>query len=149
MDKLESVQYSAALAVTGAWRGTLREKLFDELGVGYFNLHRRSRRLVLLYKILNILKPDYTRIPISLLSELFYSPCENNVVGQICARSTSYKTSFYPHCLSEWNKVDHEIRLSPSVSSFRNKFLSLIRSPAKPVFSSLYPKGLEILTQLC
>ena len=31
MEKLESVQYSAALAVTGAWRGTSREKLYNEL----------------------------------------------------------------------------------------------------------------------
>ena len=32
MEKLESVQYSAALAVTGSWRGTSREKLYTELG---------------------------------------------------------------------------------------------------------------------
>ena len=32
MEKLESVQYSAALAVTGAWKGTSREKLYNELG---------------------------------------------------------------------------------------------------------------------
>ena len=30
--KLESVQYSAALAVTGAWRGTSQEKFYAELG---------------------------------------------------------------------------------------------------------------------
>ena len=28
---LESVQYSAALAVTGAWRGTNTDKIFEEL----------------------------------------------------------------------------------------------------------------------
>ena len=32
MEKLESVQYAAALAVTGAFRGTSREKLYNELG---------------------------------------------------------------------------------------------------------------------
>ena len=32
MEKLESVQYSAALAVTGVWRGSSREKLCAELG---------------------------------------------------------------------------------------------------------------------
>ena len=32
MGKLESVQYSAALAVTGTWRGTCRERLYNELG---------------------------------------------------------------------------------------------------------------------
>ena len=30
--KLESTQYSAALPVSGAWRGTSRQKLYDELG---------------------------------------------------------------------------------------------------------------------
>ena len=29
--KLESTQYSAALAVSGAWRGTSRQKFYDEL----------------------------------------------------------------------------------------------------------------------
>ena len=32
MEKLESVRYSAALSVTGAWKGTSRDKLYDELG---------------------------------------------------------------------------------------------------------------------
>ena len=32
ISKLESVQYSAALAVTGSWRGTSRDKLYSELG---------------------------------------------------------------------------------------------------------------------
>ena len=30
--KLESTQYTAALAVSGAWNGTNRTKLYDELG---------------------------------------------------------------------------------------------------------------------
>ena len=30
--KLEQVQYSAALAVTGTWRGTSRQRLYEELG---------------------------------------------------------------------------------------------------------------------
>ena len=30
--KLEQVKYSAALAVTGTWRGTSRQKLYEELG---------------------------------------------------------------------------------------------------------------------
>ena len=32
MEKLESVQYSAALAVSGTLRGTSREKQYTELG---------------------------------------------------------------------------------------------------------------------
>jgi len=55
---------------------------------------------------------------------------------------------FLPHCLPKWHKLDPEIRLSPSISSFRNKLLSLIYPPAKPVFSVHDPNSLAILTQL-
>ena len=30
--KLEQTQYAAALAVSGAWRGTNRQRLYNELG---------------------------------------------------------------------------------------------------------------------
>ena len=32
MEKVERIQYQAALAVTGAWQGSSRSKLYDELG---------------------------------------------------------------------------------------------------------------------
>ena len=57
MERLESVQYSAALAVTGAWRGTSREKLYAELGWESLNFRRWSRRLTLFFKIVNNLTP--------------------------------------------------------------------------------------------
>ena len=47
MENLESVQYSAALAVTGSWRGTSREKLYAELGWESLSSRRWSRRLTL------------------------------------------------------------------------------------------------------
>ena len=50
MDKVESVQYSAALAVSGTWRGTSREKLYAELGWESLSSRRWSRRLTLFYK---------------------------------------------------------------------------------------------------
>ena len=40
MEKLESIQYSAASAVTGAWKGTPREKLYNELGRVSLNLRQ-------------------------------------------------------------------------------------------------------------
>ena len=32
MEMIEKIQYQAALVVTGAWQGTSRVKLYDELG---------------------------------------------------------------------------------------------------------------------
>ena len=57
MDKLESVQYSAALAVTGTWRGTSREKLYTDLGWESLSSRRWSRRLTLFYKFVNYFSP--------------------------------------------------------------------------------------------
>ena len=47
MEKLEAVQYSAALAVTGTWRGTSCEKLNAELGWESLRSRSWSRRMTL------------------------------------------------------------------------------------------------------
>ena len=110
MEQLESVQYSAALAVTGAWKGTSREKLYNELGLESLNLRRWSRRLVMFHKIVNNITPEYTRHPIPQLEQSMYSLCEQNVVGQIRARTERFKIYFYPNCLIECNKLLPEVR---------------------------------------
>ena len=43
--RLEQTQYSAALAVTGAWRGTNRQRLYDELGWNFL-VRGMSKNLV-------------------------------------------------------------------------------------------------------
>ena len=82
------------------------------------------------------------------LHQVQYSFRERDTIGQIRARTEKYKSSFYPHCLSEWNKLDPEIRLSTSVAVFKTKILSKIRPPTKSVFGIHDPKGLSHLTQL-
>ena len=49
--KLESTQYTAALAVNGAWRGTNRNKLYEELGWEYLYHRRWYRRLTHFFKL--------------------------------------------------------------------------------------------------
>ena len=56
--------------------------------------------------------------------------------------------SFYPNCLREWNQLDPEIRLAPSLPIFKTKLLSIIRPPAKSVFGIHDPSGLSYLTQV-
>ena len=145
MEKLESIQYSAALAVTCAWKGTSRVKLYDELGWESLNLHRWYRHLVLFYKIVNNLTPDYTKIPIPPLRQSSYSLRYPATIGQINARTACFSASFYPSCLLEWNTLPHEMRESPTIGIFKNKLLSLIRPSPKPVYSIHNPRGLAIL----
>ena len=148
MKKLESVQYSAALAVTGTWRGTSREKLYAELGWESLSARRWSRRLTLFYKIMNNLIPLYTKEPIPPLQQPNYSLRNQDAVGQIRARTEKFLSSFYPNCISEWNKLDPEIRLALSVAVLKTKLLSRIRPSAKSVFGIHDPIGLSYLLQL-
>ena len=95
MEKLESVQYSSALAVTGAWRGSSREKLYAELGWESLSCRRWSRRLTLFYNIVNHLTPKYTLDPIPPLHQSQYSLRKPNVIGRIRARTEKFQSSFY------------------------------------------------------
>ena len=148
MEKLEPVQYSAALAVTGTWRGTSQEKLYAELGWESLNSRRWSRHLTLFYKIINDLTPWYTKEPIPLQQQPNYSLRNQDVIGQIRGRTEKFLSSFYPNCISEWNRLDPEVRHAPSVAVFKTKLLSKIRPSAKSVFSIHDPIGLSYLLQI-
>ena len=58
--KLETVQYNASLLITGAVKGTSREKLYQELGLEYLQQSRLMRRLCLFYKVVLTKLPAYT-----------------------------------------------------------------------------------------
>ena len=148
MEKLESVQYSTALVVTGTWRGTSQERLYNELGWESLSSRRWSRRLILFYKFINNLTPDYTRDLIPPLHETSYPFRNQPVVGQIRSRTEKFRSSFYPDCLFEWNNLDPELREPPSVSILKKKLFLHIRLPAKSVYGIHNPKGIAYLTQL-
>ena len=59
MQKIESVQYDAALSSTGAWRGSPRKKLYEDLGWESLNLRRELRRLCMYHEILTLKQPTY------------------------------------------------------------------------------------------
>ena len=53
MEEIEKVQYKAALAVTGAWQGSNRSKLYEELGWESLSDRRMSRRVLMVHRIVN------------------------------------------------------------------------------------------------
>ena len=60
-EKLDKLQRKASLLCTGAFRITSNEKLLKELGWPKLTNRRTSHRLVLFYKILNDLTPQYLK----------------------------------------------------------------------------------------
>ena len=129
MEQLESVQYSAALAVTRTWRGISRDKLYAQLGWESLSSRRWSRRLTSFYKIIKYFIPLYSRHPIPPLHQSQYSLRNHDEAGRIGTRTEKFQSSFYPNCIFECNKLDPEIRLAPSVAVFKAKLLSKVVLP--------------------
>ena len=61
MEKLEKIQYQAALSITGAWKGSSRSKLYEELGWEALSDRRKCRRTLQLHKIINNKTPSYLK----------------------------------------------------------------------------------------
>ena len=57
--KIKYVQYNTCLAITGAIRGTSKEKLDDELGLESLQLYRWFRKLFYFYKLYKHESPQY------------------------------------------------------------------------------------------
>ena len=98
--------------------------------------------------MVNNLTPEYIRGPIPEPQSAHYSLLNQNILGRIKARTEKFKSTFYTNFQSEWNILDHEIRLSSSVAVFKKKLISNIRPSAKSTFGIHHPIGLSYLTQV-
>ena len=97
---------------------------WDTVRLGWESLNPRgwSRRLTLFYKIMNNLTHLYTKEPVPSFQVSSYPLCNQHIIGRMRARTEKFQASFYPNCISEWNKLDPEIRLVPSVAMFKKSF---------------------------
>ena len=59
MESIEKVRYMGALAVTGAWQGSNRSKLYEEIGWETLSDRRMYRRLLQMYKFTNDMTLNY------------------------------------------------------------------------------------------
>ena len=59
MEKVERIQYQSALAISGAWQGSGRTKLYEELGWESLFGRRMGRRILQIHKIFNNKTPSY------------------------------------------------------------------------------------------
>ena len=57
--KLESLQYNATLAITGAIKGSSTEKIYEELGLESLKSRRWYRKMSFLYKVLKSESASY------------------------------------------------------------------------------------------
>ena len=115
-DKIESVQYNAALAITGVIRGASKVKLYQELGLEFLKERRWMRRLCYLYKIISDHKSLYLY---SLLPNYLISRRYPNCFTLFRCRTVLFENSFLPYSIKQWNMLNSDIREIKSYSLFR------------------------------
>ena len=148
MNSLESLQYQSALAVTGAWKGTNRDKIYEQLGWETLHNRRESRRLTQFYKIMNNLTPSYLKTPVPEPQTHLFGPRSTNVIPNLSCRNDRFKNSFYPHAIELWNAIGVEFRSIEKLSDFKFSILEIIRPLKKDIFDILNPDGTKRIFQL-
>ena len=146
-DKIESVQYNAALAITGCIRGTSKEKIYNELGIESLYNRRTFHRLLYLYKIKNDLLPRYLKdeIPNSVVNRF---NTRHHRSSWISSRTNKYKYSFFPHSINAWNGLSSLIKNSSSPNIFKSRYMSFFHVNANSIFGIHNSTGIKLLTRL-
>ena len=145
-DKLDSIQHNACLTITGAIRGTSTEKIYQELGLESLKSRRWFRKLCHFYKILNKKAPSYLFNLIPNFNRVHNTRLSYNI-PPIKVRHDYFKNSFFCSAITEWNKLDLNIRNSASLNTFKKKLLNFIPC-ANSIFDIHNPLGIKLLTRL-
>ena len=102
------------------------------------------------YKIVKGLSPRYLTKYFNLRSTSNYqtrSANKNNLQEFYC-RTESFKHSFFPFCVREWNKSDNTIRDGESIKQFKLVLKSFFSLNQRLLFSMHDPVGVKLLTRL-
>ena len=149
-DKLEMVQYNAALVITGAFKGTSRDRIYRELGLESLAEGRWSCKIFFFHKIINGLLPVYRQSYISYCGEGVYRTRSANQknLRQFSTRTKMFESSFFPYCIKERNNLSEELRKIKSTVQFKTKILSFIRPKENSIFKIHDINGIKLLNRL-
>ena len=132
-EKLETVQYSTALAVSRTWRETNKCKLYEELGWEYLYHRRWYRRLIHFHKLKQSRLPLYLYNLIPPERELNYGLRRANTFDQPIERTNRCSNTYFQNCPKEWNRLDISVRSSQTISEFKKRLIQILR-PVKRSF---------------
>lgn len=114
---LEYVQITAARILTGLRINSSRSNLYYELGWDKLSERRKVHKLILFYKMVNCMVPDYLLkllepcIPPETTYALRNHDGLTFVIPQ--AETSSYLKSFLPSTIKLWNELPLDIRSIP------------------------------------
>ena len=146
-EKLESVQYKVALAITGAIQGNnFAKTIYQELVLESLRARRRCKRLSCMFKIVKEEATSYFINFIRKVQQITRTRI-NRMPGFHCL-TDCFKNSFFPSTLNDRDKFNETVRNSEPISIFKSRLLSFIRPLEGIVFNIFHPIGLKFLTRL-
>ena len=150
MEKVERVQYQAALAITGAWQGSSRSKIYEELGWETLSDRRKCKRVLQIHKIINKNTLSYLKDKLPPNGREMFSGNIPTSFRTIICKSNRYMNSFFPHGIATWNLFMEICKYNevPSIGILKKDIISLIRPDPKSSFNIHNPVGLRYLFQL-
>ena len=99
--KLESLQYNATLAITGAIRGSSTEKSFEELGLESLKSRCCYRKMSFLYKVLKSESPSYQFNTIPNSNNRQHQTRNSGNILSFFAKHDYFKNSFFCSTITE------------------------------------------------
>ena len=147
--KIEMVQYNAALIITGPFKGTSRDKIYQELGLESLADRRWTRKLIFFHKIILGLLPSYLKdylIPCDYLRKYLTRPSTQKRIKTFPARTKLWIILLSTLCWS-WGNLSEEITIN-SRNTFKSSILNFVTPRENSVFEVYDIKGVKLLTRL-
>ena len=130
------------LVITGAWRDTSTDKIYEELGWENLTNRRWYCRLCLFFLIANNQAPMYLCNVISPSLPIWCRNQHDNPNGTDNKNGNRFNFSdyFFTSCIVYWNELDGKY--------FQTSLVKFVRPPESNTFKILENIGLKYLTQL-
>ena len=142
MEKVERIQYQSALAITGAWHGSSRAKLYEELGWESLSDRRMGRRILQIHKIFNDRTPSYLKDNLPPNCRALFNGNTRNTFRQIICKSNRYMNIFFPDAVASWNIFIKHFGEVPSFEILKKHINAFFRPQTKNIFDIHDPSGL-------
>ena len=156
-NELEKIQNEAARIVTGETKLASIQSLLSDTGWESLTSRREKHKLVLFYKMINSLAPEYfsSLVPPTVGNISQYNLRNETNLQTVPARSQQYYSSFLPSTTRIWNSLPDDTKKSSSIESFKHKLNRTITKPPSYYFSGFLvrtnipcPHTIELLTEV-
>ena len=117
---MESIQYNASLAKTGAIGGMSKENIYKELYIKCLQLCRWYRKFCLFYKVSKNERPKYLFNLISVRSTSYTTRTVGNILP-VKKKLISYKNSSFPSAIIERYLLEPSLNTSKTATIFKDK----------------------------